>query len=189
MGDKLLNTDGSPRVVAVSKSATHTFTKPNCDSINLLTGLGVEGDAHLGTTVKHRSRVKADPTQPNLRQVHLLHKELLDTLTNQGFNVDAGITGENITTSGIDLLGLPRNTMLRIGADAIVKVEGLRNPCLQLNAYQEGLMDAVLVRKSDGGLIRKAGIMGTVINGGTIKPDDGIQIDFPTEPYLELLPV
>ena len=183
------NIDGNPRVVAVNKSETHTFTKPTCQSINLLTGLGVEGDAHLGKTVKHRSRVRADPTQPNLRQVHLLHKELLDTLKAQGFRVDSGITGENITTCGIDLLGLPRGTMLCIGAAAVIKVEGLRNPCLQLNSYQEGLMEAVLERKPDGKLIRKAGIMGTVVNGGTIKPDDTIRIDLPAEPYLELLPV
>ena len=185
----MLGTDQSPSVVAVSRSKTHTFTKPNCQSINLLTGLGIEGDAHLGETVKHRSRVRADPTQPNLRQVHLLHKELLEVLKTQGFRVDPGITGENITTCGVDLLELPRGAMLRIGADAVVKVEGLRNPCLQLNAYQQGLMEAVLERKPDGTLIRRAGVMGTVIKGGTIKPGDGIQIDLPAEPYLELLPV
>jgi MOSC domain-containing protein YiiM len=184
-----LKSDESPRVVAVSKSQNHTFTKANCPSITLLTGLGIEGDAHLGKTVKHRSRVKADPTQPNLRQVHLLHQELLDTLQTRGFRVDPGTTGENITTTGLDLLGLPRGAKLCIGADVVIKVEGLRNPCLQLNAYQEGLVNAVIERQPDGKLIRKAGIMGTVVNGGTIEPGDGIQIVLPAEPYLELLPV
>ena len=185
----MLNTDSRPYVVAVSRSETHTFTKPNCQSIKLLTGLGVEGDAHLGVKVKHRSRVRADPTKPNLRQVHLLHRELLDALKVQDFKVAAGTMGENITTFGIDLLGLPRGAVLHLGAEAAVKIEGLRNPCVQLNSYQEGLMDAVLARTPTGTLIRKAGIMGTVVEGGVIKPGDGIEIEFPAQPFLELLPV
>ena len=186
---QLKNTDANAQVVAVCRSQAHSFTKSICRSINLLAGLGVEGDAHLGVRVQHRSRVQADPTQPNLRQVHLLHKELLDILKAQGFAVDPGIVGENITTYGVDLLTLPRGTKLQIGVEAVIQVEGLRNPCSQLNAYQEGLMDAVLDRQPDGKLIRKAGIMGTVVHGGTIKPGDSIKINLPAEPHLALLSV
>jgi hypothetical protein len=134
------------RVVSVSRDTTHKFSKVICKSITLLAGLGVEGDAHMGVTVKHRSRVRRDPSQPNLRQVHLIHAELVDALQSQGFAVSAGAIGENITTRGIDLLGLLRGTQLRIGATAVVEVTGLRNPCYQLNTFQPGLMAAVLGR-------------------------------------------
>ena len=91
-------------VAAVSRSAKHTLVKSNQDSIRLLPGLGVDGDAHQGATVKHRSRVARDPTQPNLRQVHLIHAELHEELRAAGFIVSAGQMGENITTQGVDLL-------------------------------------------------------------------------------------
>src|SRR3954470_15190771 len=119
-------------IVAVSRSATHTFSKPNREAIRLLTGLGVEGDAHLGETVKHRSRVARDPAQPNLRQVHLMHAELFEELRREGFAVAAGDLGENITTRGLDILALPRGTRLRLGNDAVVELTGLRNPCVQI---------------------------------------------------------
>src|SRR5262247_53607 len=146
-------------VVAVSRSAKHTMSKPNEDSVRLLTGLGVEGDAHLGETVKHRSRVARDPTQPNLRQVHLIHAELHDELQAAGFAVSAGQMGENITTRGIDLLGLPTGTRLHLGKAAVVEVTGLRNPCAQLDRIQPGLMAATLDRDARGKLVRKAGVM------------------------------
>jgi MOSC domain-containing protein YiiM len=144
---------GSPTVVAVSKSSGHTFSKLPCESIELLAGLGVKGDAHAGKTVQHRSRVRADPTRPNLRQIHLLHEELLDALKDQGFNVEHGSIGENITTRGIDLLTLPRHARLRIGQKAVVEITGLRNPCKQLDDYDKGLLNAVLERRSDGSAI------------------------------------
>src|SRR5690242_6362748 len=146
-------------VTAVSRSAKHTLVKPNEASINLLTGLGVEGDAHQGTTVKHRSRVARDPTQPNLRQVHLVHAELHDELRQAGFTVSAGQMGENITTRGVDLLGLPTGARLHLGGTAVVEITGLRNPCAQLDRIAAGLMAATLDRDEQGGLIRKAGIM------------------------------
>ncbi len=176
----------TPIVTAVALSASHTFTKPVTPSIRLLTGLGVEGDAHLGVTVKHRSRVRADPTQPNLRQVHLIQGELHDELQAAGFNVAEGTMGENITTRGIDLLGLPRGARLRIGADAIVEITGLRNPCSQLDKYQKGLTAAVLGRHPDGSLMRRAGVMGIVIAGGSVCAGDTIQVELPPPPYLPL---
>ena len=176
-------------VIAVSRSPTHTFNKPTQGSIRLLTGLGVEGDAHLGETVKHRSRVARDPTQPNLRQVHLIHAELHDELRAAGFVVSAGQLGENVTTRGVDLLGLPTGTRLHLGKTAVVEVTGLRNPCVQLDHFQSGLMAAVLERDEHGRLIRKAGIMSIVLAGGEVRPGDPIIIELPPEPHRALEPV
>ena len=173
-------------VLAVSRSPTHTFSKPNHTSIRLLAGLGVEGDAHMGQTVKHRSRVAADPTQPNLRQVHLIHAELHDELQLAGFSVMAGDMGENITTRGIDLLGLPTGARLHIGERAVVEVTGLRNPCDQLDQFQSGLKAAVLGRDDQGNLIRKAGVMGIVLASGEVQIGDLISIELPQPPYRPL---
>ena len=176
-------------VTAVSRSASHTFSKPNEDVIRLVTGLGVDGDAHLGVTVKHRSRVARDPSQPNLRQVHLIHSELHDELRAAGFEVRPGELGENVTTRDVDLLGLPTGTVLRLGPEAVVQVTGLRNPCVQLNAFQPGLMAAVLDRDEQGELVRKGGIMGVVLAGGEIRPGDPIVVELPAEPHTPLAPV
>jgi MOSC domain-containing protein YiiM len=177
---------GVGRVLAVSCNTTHTFSKPKRDSIRLLEGLGVEGDAHLGKTVQHRSRVAIDPTQPNLRQVHLIHGELHNELREAGFNVSAGEMGENITTWDINLLALPTGTLLHIGEEAIVEITGLRNPCTQLDHFQKGLMSAVLDRDTKGRLIRKAGIMGIVLTGGAVRPGDSIRAVFPPLPHQPL---
>ena len=176
-------------VVAVSKSATHSFSKPNQKSIQLRIGLGVKGDAHMGEKVQHRSRVAKDPNQPNLRQVHLIHAELHDELRERGFNVSAGQMGENITTRGIDLLALPTGSRLYIGKTAVVEVTGLRNPCYQLDDFQAGLMKAVLDRDEQGNLIRKAGVMGIVLADGEVYVNDGIRVELPPEPYEALKPV
>jgi len=179
-----IRTDGV--VTAVSRSEAHTFSKQNQESILLIVGQGVEGDAHMGETVKHRSRVAKDPTQPNFRQVHLIHSELHEELHEAGFNVSAGQIGENITTRGIDLLGLPVGARLHIGATAIVELTGLRNPCPQLNDFQPGLMEAVLGRDEEGNLIRKAGVMGVVIESGEVRALDFIGLEMPAEPYRAL---
>src|SRR6185369_2444846 len=152
-------------VVAVSRSKSHSFSKSPEMSIRLLKGLGVEGDAHMGETVKHRSRVRVDPTQPNLRQVHLVHAELQDELKAGGFRIHPGDIGENITTSGIALLGLPTGTVLRIGQSAVIRITGLRNPCTQLDGFQQGLTAAVLDRDAEGRVVRKAGVMSVVLEG------------------------
>jgi MOSC domain-containing protein YiiM len=176
-------------VIAVSRSPGHTMSKPNEGSIRLLAGLGVEGDAHLGPTVKHRSRVAKDPTVPNLRQVHLIHAELHDELEAAGFRLAPGVMGENVTTRGIDLLGLPTGARLRLGGEAVVEITGLRNPCYQLNGLQPGLMKATLDRDADGNLVRKAGIMAVVLAPGEVRPGDPIEIDLPPEPHRKLEPV
>ena len=176
-------------VVAVSCSATHSMSKPAQDTIKLLAGLGVEGDAHLGKTVKHRSRVARDPSEPNLRQVHLIHAELHDELRAAGFAMAPGEMGENITTSGIDLLGLPTGSRLRLGDAAILEVTGLRNPCRQLNGLRQGLMAATLDRDAEGNLIRKAGVMAVVIAGGTVRTGDRIAVELPAAPHQPLKPV
>lgn len=170
-------------VEAVHRSAFHTMKKHGQPSLRLLTGLGVEGDAHMGVTVKHRSRVTVDPNQPNLRQVHLIPAELHDELRTKGFTVCAGDMGENITTRGVDLLRLPVGTRLHLGTDAVIEITGLRNPCAQLNGIQEGLMAAVLDKDSQGNLIRKAGVMGVVLVGGEVQPIDPICVELPPEPH------
>jgi MOSC domain-containing protein YiiM len=173
-------------VMAVSRSPRHTLAKPTQDSIRLVTGLGVEGDAHQGAMVKHRSRVARDPTQPNLRQVHLIHAELHDELRQAGFAVLPGSMGENVTTRGIDLLGLAAGTRLHLGTSAVVEVTGLRNPCAQLDKIEKGLMAATLDRDADGNLVRKAGIMGVVLAEGEVKPGDPIRVEPPLPPHRPL---
>ena len=176
-------------VVGVACDGEHKFSKPRRDFIRLIEGLGVGGDAHLGVTVQHLSRIRRDPTTPNLRQVHLIHAELHDELRAKGFTVGAGDMGENVTTRGIDLLGLPRNTRLRLGPDAIVEVKGLRNPCVQLDNFQAGLMAATLDKDADGNLIRKAGIMGVVIAGGEVRPGDAIRVTLPDGVHEKLVAI
>ena len=174
------------RVVATCAGATHDFSKSPRDSITLVEGLGVEGDAHCGATVKHRSRVARDPTQPNLRQVHLLSTELLAPLVAAGYRVSPCALGENVTTEGIDLPSLPAGTRLHLGEGAIVEVTGLRNPCHQLDDFQPGLTAAVLGRSPEGKLLRKAGVMSIVIRGGDVRVGDAIRVELPPEPHREL---
>lgn len=173
-------------VVAVSASPTHSFSKFPTAQITLLPGLGVEGDAHCGATVKHRSRVERDPTQPNLRQVHLVHAELFEELAAKGYSVGPGQLGENITTRGVDLLLLPVDTELRIGPSTIVRLTGLRNPCTQLDRLQPGLMSAMLDRTPEGAIVRKSGVMGVVIAGGPVGAGDAVVVARPAEPYRPL---
>ena len=176
-------------VVAVSSRAGHHFSKTPCLCIRLLTGLGVDGDAHMGETVKHRSRVRKDTTQPNLRQVHLIHAELFDELRAKDFVIAPGDLGENVTTEGIDLLALPTGTRLQLGASAVVEITGLRNPCIQLDHFQDGLTAATLERAADGSLVRKAGVMSIVIAEGDVRPGDAIGVELPARPHRPLQPV
>ncbi|MER6630136.1 MOSC domain-containing protein [Streptomyces sp. NPDC000987] len=173
-------------VGAVSRNGVYSFTKPNRESITLLAGLGVEGDVHAGETVRHRSRMRKDPSQPNLRQVHLMHEELFDEVRAAGFEVAAGQLGENVTTRGIDLLGLPEGTRLRLGEDAVVEVTGLRNPCAQIDGFQRGLLKQVVERGTDGSVRFKAGIMGVVAAGGVVRPGDPITVELPGGPHRPL---
>jgi MOSC domain-containing protein YiiM len=176
-------------VIAVCFRAGHHFSKTPGLGIRLLTGLGVAGDGHLGKTVQHRSRVRRDPTQPNLRQVHLIHAELFDELRLKGFEVKPGDLGENITTLDLDLLALPTGARLHLGTSAVVEVTGLRNPCSQLDGFQKGLMAATLDKDADGNLIRKAGIMGIVLADGDVRPGDAIRVEPPNGPARSLQPV
>jgi MOSC domain-containing protein YiiM len=173
-------------VEAVHAKATHSVFKHARECITLIEGIGVEGDAHAGVTVQHRSRVRADPTQPNLRQVHLIHAELHDELAERGFEVAPGQMGENVTTRGIDLLGLPTGARLTLGDAAVIEIAGLRNPCNQLDGIQQGLMEAVLDRDADGNLVRKSGVMAVVLEGGEVRPGDAIAVELPAEPHRPL---
>jgi MOSC domain-containing protein YiiM len=176
-------------VVAVAASGTHGPNKQLREAITLLAGLGVEGDVHAGELVRHRSRVARDPTQRNLRQVHLIHAELHDELRAGGFDVGPGEMGENIATRGVDLLALPRGARLRLGPHAIVEITGLRNPCRQLDGVAPGLMQATLARDGDGQLVRKAGVMGIVLVGGDVRVGDAIAVELPLPPHESLRPV
>jgi MOSC domain-containing protein YiiM len=176
-------------VVAVSRSGSHTFAKPNEPAIRLIAGLGVEGDAHLGATVRHRSDVRKNPDRPNLRQVHLIDEELQQELRASGYAVEAGTIGENITTRGVDLLALPTGTKLHLGEAAVIEVTGLRTPCRQLDAFHDGLKAALMPCDADGNVVRKAGVMSIVLSGGEVRPGDGIRIALPPAPHRALEPV
>lgn len=177
------------QVLAVSRKRSHGIAKANVEVIRLIAGHGVEGDAHYGVTVQHRSRIAQNPDQPNLRQVHLIHAELFDELEAAGFSVSTGDMGENITTRGIDLLALPEGTELTLGDTARVRITGLRNPCKQLNGHAPGLMNAVLDRGDDGALIRKAGIMAVVLEDGDVRAGDVISVRMPEGERRPLQPV
>lgn len=195
----------TPRVVAVSRDEMHRFSKVPVESLTLVAGLGVLGDAHAGTLVQHRSRVRRDPNQPNLRQVHLLHAELFEDAAARGYALSPGDLGENILTAGVDLLGLPTNTRLHLG-DAVVRLTGLRNPCRQINDFRAGLLKVVLAR-ADGSpaeepapatgsagaataqVIRKAGVMGVVEHGGQVRAGDVVTLALPDGPHRPLEPV
>lgn len=175
-----------PIVVAVGRSETHSFSKPNQPVIHLIEGIGVEGDAHSGTTVKHRFLVKQDASRPNIRQVHLIHNELLDELNEKGFSVKPGQLGENITTTGIALLELPTGTTLCIGNEVVIELTALRNPCKQIDQFQEGMLKAVLYKDGNGNLVRKTGVMGIVRNGGEVRRGDVIVTNLPPLPHHPL---
>jgi MOSC domain-containing protein YiiM len=175
-----------PTVVAVAASSGHHFSKQVRPVIRLIEGLGVEGDGHLGATVQHLSRVRRDPTQPNLRQVHLMPTEVFDEVREAGHVVEPGGLGENVTTTGIDVFALPAGTVLRLGETAEVLVTGLRNPCRQIDGFQPGLLRQVLGRDADGRTVRRAGIMGVVKAGGEVRPGDDITVVLPDEPHRPL---
>jgi MOSC domain-containing protein YiiM len=168
----------------VSRSPVHEFTKPNVTSIELIAGFGVHGDSHFGETVQHLVRVREDPTKPNRRQIHLMHGELHDELNARGFAIGPGQMGENITTRGLDLLGLPLGTRLHIGA-AVIEVTGLRTPCKQIERFRAGLLAAVS-QDENGHLFFKSGIMGIILNGGIVKAGDAIRVALPPEPHRKL---
>jgi MOSC domain-containing protein YiiM len=176
-------------VIAVSMRRGHHFSKQPQLSIHLLAGLGVKGDGHAGTTIQHLHRKRWNPQAPNLRQVHLLQAELLTELEQKGFTLQPGDMGENITTCRLDLLRLPTGTRLHLGETAVVEVTGLRNPCVQMDRFRPGLMAATLDRDDAGRLIRKAGIMSIVVEGGMVHPGDAIRVVPPEEPYRPLVAV
>lgn len=176
-------------IIGLAADNTHRFSKEPRASITLVAGLGVEGDAHLGVTVQHLSRMAKDPNMPNLRQVHLIHAELFDELADKGFAVKPGQMGENVTTRGIDLLGLSRGTRLRLGDQAVIEITGLRNPCRQIDGLAKGLMAETLEKRADGSLIRKAGVMAIVVTGGVVRMADEIMLESVPLVHVALEPV
>jgi hypothetical protein len=189
MAEESGHDDGPGQVVAVSTCAAHVFSKQPTDGVSLLAGLGVEGDVHAGVKVLHRARLRSRAAEPNLRQVHLIHSELLDELRGKGFDVAPGDLGENVTTSGVDLLGLPTGARLLLGEEAVVEVTGLRHPCRQLDRFRRGLMAAVMDRDDQGGLVRKVGVMAVVVTGGRVAAGDAVQVRLPAGDHRPLEPV
>lgn len=179
----------SGHVVAVSRDDAHRFSKPTRESITLRAGIGVEGDSHAGITVQHLSRIRRDPTTPNLRQVHLIHAELFDDMAERGHEVAPGALGENITTAGVDLLGLSRGTRLELGEGAVIEITGLRNPCAQINGLSEGLMKELVSIDDSGATVRLAGVMSVVLAGGVVRPGDSIRVIPPAGRFEPLQPV
>ena len=176
-------------IIGLASDSAHRFSKRPGAAVRLIAGQGVERDAHAGRLVQHLSRVAKDPAAANLRQVHLIHAELFDELAEKGFAIGPAQMGENITTRGIDLLGLARGTRLRLGAEAVIEITGLRNPCHQLDGLAPGLMNAVLDRAADGSVLRKCGVMAVVITGGTVALGDAIQLESLPLAYEPLEPV
>lgn len=176
----------TPIVIAVSLSAEHTFSKINQPSVKLIAGIGVEGDAHAGKKVKHRYLVGKDASKPNIRQVHLMQGELFDELKTKGFDVKSGDLGENISTRGVDLLALPTGTKLSVGAEVVIELTALRNPCHQIEDFRAGVLKEVIDKDENGAVIRRAGVMGIVLHGGIIEPDDSIEVELPSEPHQPL---
>ena len=173
-------------IIALSSDTAHRFSKQPCSALRLIAGLGIEGDAHAGVTVQHLSRIAKDPAAPNLRQIHLIHAELMDELASKGFLIAPGAMGENVTTRGIDLLALAQGTRLQLGCEVVIEITGLRNPCNQLNRLAPGLMNAVLDRAEDGSLIRKCGVMAVVVQGGQLEVSDAIEICSIPHPIMKL---
>ena len=179
----------TPTVIGLARDSEHRFSKKPCATLRLIAGLGIEGDAHAGTLVQHLSRMAKEPTAPNLRQVHLIHSELFDDLAAVGYAVEPAQLGENVTTRGIDLLGLSQGTRLKFGAEAVIEITGLRNPCHQINGLAPGLMQAVLDRAADGSVIRKSGVMAVVVTGGLVAVGDSIQLQSVPLRHTPLVPV
>lgn len=177
----------SGQVAAVSRNEVYSFSKPNRDSITLLEGLGVEGDVHAGETIRHQFRMTYEPDLPNLRQVHLMHEELFDELAFKGFEVSAGRLGENVTTRGVDLLGLPTGSLLHLGEHAVIEVTGLRNPCSKINDFRKGLLGEVFtIDPASGEFTFKSGVMAVVHRGGTVRPEDPVRVELPPLPHHPL---
>jgi MOSC domain-containing protein YiiM len=169
-------------VVALHRGERHTFSKRPAEVVELVAGVGVAGDAHAGPLVQHRSRTAVDPTQPNLRQVHLIDAELFDVLAAAGHQVSAGDLGENVTTKDVNVHDLAVGSVLRLGETALVAVTGLRNPCAQIEAFQDGLLQQVSYRDGQGEWVRRAGVMAVVVLGGTVRVGDGIEVRSPPGP-------
>lgn len=176
-------------IVGVHRDTLHRFSKPTVEAIDLEVGLGVAGDSHHGATVQHLSRIRRNPAEPNLRQVHLIHAELLDELRGKGFDVEPGLLGENVTTRGVDLLALPTGTRLRLGSQAVIEVTGLRNPCFQIDNCRAGVLKEVLGKDDSGAIVRRAGVMAVVVAAGRVSAGDAVEVLLPAKPHVPLAKV
>lgn len=175
-----------PHVIGVHVGSAHTFSKTSQDVIRLIENHGVEGDAHAGSCDQHLFHIRRFGEQPNLRQVHLIQAEFFDEVAEKEHVVRSGELGENITTRSVDLLNLPTGTRLQLGRDAIIELTGLRNPCHQIDQFQEGLLQHCK-EATPNGVVRKAGVMAIVLHGGDVKANDRIMVDLPAGPHRPLV--
>ena len=135
--------------------------------------------------------------------MHLIQSELFQAFKpvsgpeGKPYVAKPGDLGENVTTSGLNLLALGVGTKLHFfnsGSDGestrkehpVVTVTGLRNPCPQISNFQEGLQEQCLVRNASRVIVeRKAGIMATVDVGSVVRRGASIVAVKP-EVYVEL---
>jgi len=164
--------------VSVNSDDAYRFSKIARQSVRLVEGHGIEGDAHAGRFVKHRYQAKKEPLTPNRRQVHLIQSELFEEMRGFGFIIEPGDLGENVTTVGIDLLALPLGAQLHLGESAVVELTGLRMPCGLIDKFQTGLKRSMIVRTPRGVTFR-AGVLGIVTSSGDVRPGDLVRAELP----------
>lgn len=140
------------KIIAVSISDKKGARKKNVESAELKEDFGIIGDAHAGT---------------QNRQVSFLAEESIEKMRKKGLKLKSGDFAENITTLGVNLLGLNLKDKLRIGENIILEISQIGKECHTRCAiyYQAG--DCVM--PTDG-------IFAKVIKGGVIKPNDNIEV-------------
>ena len=140
------------RIKAISVSGKKGVRKNNVDSAVLKEDFGIVGDAHAGTPK---------------RQVSLLAIESVEKMRAKGLKVNPGDFAENITTEGIDLLGLNLGERLTLGADVVLELSQIGKEChTRCNIYYQA-GDCVMP---------KEGIFAKVVKGGEIKVGDKIEL-------------
>ena len=140
------------KVLAVNVSEGKGTKKANIQSCMLLKDFGLEGDAHAG---------------PWHRQVSLLANESIGKMRAKGLDVGYGDFAENITTQGVDLVGLPIGTMIRVGETVLLRVTQIGKVCHDRCAIYYQVGDCVMPRE---------GIFAEVVNEGKVRAGDEIMI-------------
>jgi len=173
------------RVVGLARDGRNGFSKSAMDTICLIQGQGVEGDAHSGPFVRHRYLARRQPRLPNLRQVHLIPSELFEALRNAGYDLHPGDLGDNIATAGLDLETLPMGALLDLGSEACIELTGLRTPCVLIDRFRTGLKRQMVCSEPVAPRFR-CGVMSIVRTGGRLAVGDPIRVRLPPKPWTDL---